>query len=45
MAKGWMPEGMEWSPRRVKKLLHVIQTGSGIHPTAYPMGTDLFPRG
>jgi hypothetical protein len=25
---------------------HVVQTGSGVHPTSYPMGTGgLFPRG
>jgi hypothetical protein len=27
-------------------LLHVVQTGSGVHPTSYPMGTGgLFPGG
>jgi hypothetical protein len=27
-------------------LLHVVQTGSGVHPTSYPMGTTgSFPRG
>jgi hypothetical protein len=27
-------------------LLHVFQTGSGIHPTSYPMGKgDSFPGG
>jgi hypothetical protein len=27
-------------------LLHVIQTGSGAHPTSYPMGTwGFFPGG
>jgi hypothetical protein len=27
-------------------LLHVVQIGSGAHPTSYPMGTgDSFPRG
>jgi hypothetical protein len=31
-------EGQEFS-------LHVVQTGSGVHPTSYPMGTgDSFPR-
>jgi hypothetical protein len=25
---------------------HVVQTGSGVHPTSYPMGTgDSFPGG
>jgi hypothetical protein len=29
------------SPGRVKKssLLHIVQTGSGVHPTSYKMGT------
>jgi hypothetical protein len=29
------------SPVRVKKvsLLHIVQTGSGVHPTSYKMGT------
>jgi hypothetical protein len=34
------------SPGRVKKfsLLHIVQTGSGVHPTSYKMGTgDSFP--
>jgi hypothetical protein len=27
-------------------LLHVVQTGSGVHPTSCPMGTESsFPRG
>jgi hypothetical protein len=26
-------------------LLHVVQTGSGVHPTSYPMGTTaVFPE-
>jgi hypothetical protein len=30
----------------VKTFLHVVQTGSGAHPTSYPMGTfSSFPRG
>jgi hypothetical protein len=33
-------EGQEFS------LLHVIQTGSGVYPTTYPMGTGgSFPGG
>jgi hypothetical protein len=32
-------EGLELSPGSVKNFLHVIQTGSGDHPTSYPMGT------
>jgi hypothetical protein len=32
--------------RQEFSLLHVVQTGSGAHPTFYPMGTGgLFPRG
>jgi hypothetical protein len=26
-------------------LLHVVQTGSGVHPTSYPMGTGFFLGG
>jgi hypothetical protein len=26
-------------------LLHVVQTGSGVHPTSYPMGTGVKGRG
>jgi hypothetical protein len=27
-------------------VLHVVHTGSGVHPTSYPMGTgDSFPGG
>jgi hypothetical protein len=32
-------EGQEFS------LLHIVQTGSGIHPTSYPMGTGGFIPG
>jgi hypothetical protein len=33
--------GQSSSPDRVKNfsLLHVVQTGSGVHPTSYLMGT------
>jgi hypothetical protein len=35
-----VPEGQEFT------LLHVVQTGSGVHPTSYPMGTGgPFPGG
>jgi hypothetical protein len=27
------------SPERVKNFLHIVQTGSGVHPTSYKMGT------
>jgi hypothetical protein len=33
--------GRSSSPGRVKQfsLLHIVQTGSGVHPTSYKMGT------
>jgi hypothetical protein len=32
--------------RAGRSLLHVVQTGSGVHPTSYPMGTaGSFPSG
>jgi hypothetical protein len=31
--------GWSSSPGRVKNFLHVVQTGSGVHPASYPMGT------
>jgi hypothetical protein len=39
--------GWSSSPGRVKNFLflHVIQTGSEVHPTYYPMGNGAFPRG
>jgi hypothetical protein len=33
------PRGRSLSPCRVKYFLHVVQSGSGVHPTSYPMGT------
>jgi hypothetical protein len=27
------------SPGRVKNFLHVVHTGSGVHPASFPMGT------
>jgi hypothetical protein len=36
----WVPVGQEFSPP------HVVQTGSGVHPTSYPMRTGgSFPGG
>jgi hypothetical protein len=36
--------GRSSSPGRVKNFLHVVQTGSGVPKTSYPMGTaDSFP--
>jgi hypothetical protein len=44
IATGYGPDdqgGESSSPGRVKKfsLLHIVQTGSGVHPTSYKMGT------
>jgi hypothetical protein len=40
---GWTTEGS--SPSRVKNFLHVVQTGYGVHPASYPMGTGGFSTG
>jgi hypothetical protein len=34
---GQRPRGRRSSAGRVKNFLHVVQAGSGIHPTYYPM--------
>jgi hypothetical protein len=34
-----VPEGQEFFP------LHVVHTGSGVHPNSYPMGAGGFFRG
>jgi hypothetical protein len=40
------PRGRNSSPDRVKNFLHSVQTGSGVHPTSYPMSTGgSFPGG
>jgi hypothetical protein len=41
LAKGWTAERSEIDPGRLKNsvFLHVVQTGSVVHPTSYPMGT------
>jgi hypothetical protein len=38
---GWMTEGLEFKSRQGQEfsLLHAVQTGSGVHPTSYPIGT------
>jgi hypothetical protein len=40
-------EGREFESRQGKKkfsLLHIVQTGSGVHPTSYKLGTGVsFP--
>jgi hypothetical protein len=33
------PRSRSLSPGRVKDFFHVVQPGSGVHPTSYPMGT------
>jgi hypothetical protein len=41
LATGWTTRGSgSSSPGRVKtfSLLHIVQTGSGVHPTSYKMG-------
>jgi hypothetical protein len=49
LATGWTTEGSEfrvpvWS--KLCSLLHVVQTGSGVHPTSYPISIgDSFPGG
>jgi hypothetical protein len=35
----WTTEGSSSSHDSVKNFLHVVQTGSGVHPTSYPIGT------
>jgi hypothetical protein len=41
LATGWTTEGSEFGSRKGQEfsLLQVAQTGSGVHPTSYPMGT------
>jgi hypothetical protein len=39
------PRGRSSSLGRVKNFLHVVQTGSGVHPTSYPMGTGALSLG
>jgi hypothetical protein len=39
------PRGRSSSSGRVKNILHVVQTGSGVQPISCSMGTkSLFPR-
>jgi hypothetical protein len=36
-----MIEGSEFESRYVEEFsLHIVQTGSWVHPTYYPMGTE-----
>jgi hypothetical protein len=41
LATNWTVEESEFKWKWGKELspLHVVQTGSGVHPTSYPMGT------
>jgi hypothetical protein len=48
LATGWTTEGSEFESPWCQEfsLLSVVQTGSGVHPTSYPLGTgDSFPGG
>jgi hypothetical protein len=36
--------GRSSSPCRVNNFLHVVQTGSGVYPTSYPMDTEDLSR-
>jgi hypothetical protein len=47
-ATGWTTEESEFEPQYGQEfsLLHVVQTGSGVHPTSCPMGIrGFFPGG
>jgi hypothetical protein len=41
IATGWTAEGSEFESRYGQEfsLLHIVQTGSGVHPTSYRMDT------
>jgi hypothetical protein len=41
IATGWKTEGSEFESRESKEflLLHVVETGFGVHPVSYPMYT------
>jgi hypothetical protein len=41
LAMGWKAEGSKFVSHGRGKIfpLHVVQPGSGVHPTSYPMGT------
>jgi hypothetical protein len=48
LATGWTTEGTDFKSRSGQKfsLLHVVRTGSAVHPTSYPNGTETsFPGG
>jgi hypothetical protein len=41
MATGWTTDGWDFEYRYGQELplLHIVLTGSGVHPVFYPMGT------
>jgi hypothetical protein len=41
LATGWTTEGSNFESRKgqVFSLLRIVQTGSGLHPTSYQIGT------
>jgi hypothetical protein len=39
------PRSRNSSPSRVKNFLHVVQTGSGVHPASYPIGIGALSLG
>jgi hypothetical protein len=46
LVTGWTTEGSEFEYRQGEEfsLLHIIRTGSGVHPISNPMGTGVsFP--
>jgi hypothetical protein len=45
MATGWTTEGLEFESQCGEEfsVLHVVQTGSGVHTTYYPMYRGSFP--
>jgi hypothetical protein len=48
LATGWMTERSEFKSRKGQEfsLFHIMQTGSGVHPTSYTVANGgLFPRG
>jgi hypothetical protein len=48
MATGWTIEGSGFESREGQEfsLLHVVHTGSGVHPASYPLDTGgPFPGG
>jgi hypothetical protein len=48
LSTGWTTLESEFEFRYGQEfsLPHIVQTGSGVHPTSYPMGTEVsFPRG